>query len=96
MKNKQKIAFHCKLRKILYLIFFVCIPLEFYGQDFEWVYSTKATEQQGAGLLPRALIKQVVTDSNNDIYIAGLLDALLILFLYYCVLDIFVAYFYGL
>lgn len=74
LKNKQKIAFHCKLRKILYLIFFVCIPLEFYGQDFEWVYSTKATEQQGAGLLPRALIKQVVTDSNNDIYIAGLLD----------------------
>jgi len=74
LKNKQKIVFKSKLSKVLYLIFLVCIPLEFYGQDFEWVYSTKATEQQGAGLLPRALIKQVVTDSNNDIYIAGLLD----------------------
>lgn len=74
LKNKQKIVFKCKLSKVLYLIFLVCIPLKFYGQDFEWVYSTKATEQQGAGLLPRALIKQVITDSNNDIYIAGLLD----------------------
>lgn len=74
MENKQKIVFKCKLSKVLYLIFLVCIPLKFYGQDFEWVYSTKATEQQGAGLLPRALIKQVVTDSNNDIYIAGWLD----------------------
>lgn len=74
LKNKQKIVFKSKLSKVLYLIFLVCIPLEFYGQDFEWVYSTKATEQQGAGLLPRVLIKQVVTDSNNDIYIAGLLD----------------------
>ena len=74
LKNKQKIVFKSKLSKVLYLIFLVCIPLKFYGQDFEWVYSTKATEQQGAGLLPRALIKQVITDSNNDIYIAGLLD----------------------
>ncbi|WP_168710293.1 T9SS type B sorting domain-containing protein [Flavobacterium sangjuense] len=54
------------------MLFLVCIPQEFFGQEFEWVYSTKGTDLNPS--LPRGIVKQIITNSNNDIYIAGWLD----------------------
>lgn len=70
MENKQKIVFKCKLSKVLYLIFLVCIPLKFYGQDFEWVYSTKGIVNQN-DYIPDARVLKIITNSNNDVYIVG-------------------------
>lgn len=70
LKNKQKIVFKSKLSKVLYLIFLVCIPLKFYGQDFEWVYSTKGIVNQN-DYIPDARVLKIITNSNNDVYIVG-------------------------
>ncbi len=72
MKNKQKIVFKCKLSKILYLIFLVCIPLEFHGQEFDWVYAIKGIQETiESDFANSSRIEKVVTNSNNEIYALG-------------------------
>lgn len=72
MKKSKKIQFNFKVVKLVCLLFLFCIPLEFNGQEFEWVYSTKGSDLNPS--LPRGMVKQIITNSNNDIYIAGWLD----------------------
>lgn len=61
-------------KKSIYLLyFFLLCPFFLIGQEFQWLYSTKGIDL-GQGLLPRAIVRQIATNSNNDIYIAGWLD----------------------
>ncbi|MCF6128791.1 T9SS type B sorting domain-containing protein [Flavobacterium sp. AS60] len=75
MKKIKEIEFNFKIIRLVCLLFLCCIPLEFNGQEFEWVYSTKGTDENPG--LPRGIVKQIITNSNNDIYIAGWIDGII-------------------
>src|SRR5690606_3763334 len=70
MSISEKIRIRLKLNWFLYLFLIICIPLKFNGQELEWIYSLKGiTDSYG---VPHARVSQIITDGNNDIYIAGM------------------------
>jgi gliding motility-associated-like protein len=71
LKLKNKI--NLKLKVITFLVLFICCCQKNIAQEFEWAYTIPGlTVQNNEFNLSR--IKDIVTNSNNEIYIIGHID----------------------
>jgi len=69
MNLLQKNIIHIILKSISLLFLIACSPIKTFGQDFEWLYSTRG--QNLSTDLVYAKVWNVITNSGNEIYAIG-------------------------
>ena len=72
LKLKNKI--NLKLKVITFLVLFICCCQKNIAQEFEWAYTIPALTTQDNGI-NISRIEDIVTNSNNEIYMTGYFES---------------------